>query len=68
MDCWITHFILAKIDVETRRRWIEGSRELESPSVDELKFLDRRCEELELSKSEPDIASKVGPQHQLKVW
>ncbi|XP_070854717.1 uncharacterized protein [Drosophila suzukii] len=63
-DCWIIHFILAKIDAETRRKWIEGSRELESPSVDDLlKFLDRRCEEFELSKSESDIDSKVGPQH-----
>ncbi|XP_044251339.1 uncharacterized protein [Drosophila takahashii] len=35
-DCWIIHFILAKIDAETRRKWIEGSRELESPSVDDL--------------------------------
>ncbi|XP_070855415.1 uncharacterized protein [Drosophila suzukii] len=41
-DCWIIHFILAKIDAETRRKWIEGSRELESPSVDNLlKFLNR---------------------------
>ncbi|XP_070854242.1 uncharacterized protein [Drosophila suzukii] len=63
-DCWIIHFILAKIDAETRRKWIEGSRELESPSVDDLlKILDRRCEEFELSKSESDIDSKVGPQH-----
>ncbi|XP_070854664.1 uncharacterized protein [Drosophila suzukii] len=63
-DCWIINFILVKIDAETRRKWIEGSRELESPSVDDLlKFLDRRCEEFELSKSESDIDSKVGPQH-----
>jgi len=63
-DCWIIHFILAKIDAETRRKWIEGSRELKSPSVDDLlKFLDRRCEEFELSKRESDIDSKVGPQH-----
>jgi len=54
-DCWIIHFILAKIDAETRRKWVEGSRE--------LKFLDRRCEKFELSKSESDIDSKVGPQH-----
>jgi len=32
-DCWIIHFILAKIDAETRRKWIEGSRELESTQV-----------------------------------
>ncbi|XP_070855412.1 uncharacterized protein [Drosophila suzukii] len=63
-DCWIIHFVLAKIDAETRRKWIEGSRELESPSVDDLlKFLDRRCEEFELNKCESDIDSKVGPQH-----
>jgi len=30
---------------------------------DLLKFLDRSCEEFELSKSESDIDSKVGPQH-----
>jgi len=58
-DCWIIHFILAKIDAESRPKWNEGSRELESL----LKFLDRRCEEFELSKSESDIDSKVGPQH-----
>jgi len=57
-------FILAKIDAETRRKRIEGSRELESPSVDDLlKFLDRSCEEFELSKIESDIDYKVGPQH-----
>ncbi|XP_070851577.1 uncharacterized protein [Drosophila suzukii] len=39
-----------------RRKWIEGSRELESPSVDDLlKFLDRRCEEFELSHRLQDI-------------
>ncbi|XP_041449657.1 uncharacterized protein LOC121404387 [Drosophila obscura] len=59
-DCWIIHFILAKIDAETRRKWIEGSRELESPTVNDLlKFLDRRCEEFELSKSETDTDFKA---------
>ncbi|XP_041565958.1 uncharacterized protein LOC121467779 [Drosophila elegans] len=62
-DCWVIHFILTKIDAETRRKWIEGSRELESPTVDDLlKFLDRRCEEFELSKSEPDKVFQVGSQ------
>ncbi|XP_041452039.1 uncharacterized protein LOC121405436 [Drosophila obscura] len=59
-DCWIIHFMLAKIDAETRRKWIEGSRELESPTVNDLlKFLDRRCEEFELSKSETDTDFKA---------
>jgi len=32
--------------------------------VDDLiKFLDRRCEEFELIKREPNIDYKVGPQH-----
>ncbi|XP_041564650.1 uncharacterized protein LOC121467327 [Drosophila elegans] len=62
-DCWVIHFILAKIHTETRRKWIEDSRELESPTVDDLlKFLDRRCEEIELSKSEPDKVFQVGSQ------
>ncbi|XP_041564894.1 uncharacterized protein LOC121467521 [Drosophila elegans] len=62
-DYWVIHFILAKIDAETRRKWIEGSRELESPTVDDLlKFLDRLCEEFELSKSEPDKVFQVGSQ------
>ncbi|XP_070075719.1 uncharacterized protein [Drosophila takahashii] len=59
-DCLIIHFILAKIDAKTRRKWIEGSRELESPSVDDLlKFLDRRCEEFELSKNIPESQAAV---------
>ncbi|XP_052855789.1 uncharacterized protein LOC128264392 [Drosophila gunungcola] len=62
-DCWVIHFILAKIDAETRRKWFEGSRKMESPTVDDLlKFLDRRCEEFELSKSEPDKVFQVGSQ------
>ncbi|KAM8701434.1 hypothetical protein ACLKA7_017693, partial [Drosophila subpalustris] len=56
-DCWIIHLVLAKTDAETRRKWIEGSRELDDPKVEDLfRFLDRRCEEFELSQreAEPD--------------
>ncbi|XP_044574182.1 uncharacterized protein LOC123258378, partial [Drosophila ananassae] len=50
-DCWIIFLILQKMDAETRRKWIEDSRDLNSPTTKDLfKFLDTRCEEFELSQ------------------
>ncbi|XP_044570437.1 uncharacterized protein LOC123257066 [Drosophila ananassae] len=52
-DCWIIYLTLEKLDADTRRRWIERSVETDSPTLEEFfKFLDARCEELELSKRE----------------
>ncbi|XP_044573406.1 uncharacterized protein LOC123257652 [Drosophila ananassae] len=52
-DCWIIYLTLEKLDADTRRRWIERSVETDSPTPKEFfKFLDARCEELELSKRE----------------
>ncbi|XP_070138595.1 uncharacterized protein [Drosophila bipectinata] len=52
-DCWIIYLAFEKLDAATRRRWIERSVESDSPTLEEFfKFLDARCEELELSKRE----------------
>ncbi|XP_044573411.1 uncharacterized protein LOC123257655 [Drosophila ananassae] len=52
-DCGIIYLTLEKLDADTRRRWIERSVETDSPTLEEFfKFLDARCEELELSKRE----------------
>ncbi|XP_070138640.1 uncharacterized protein [Drosophila bipectinata] len=52
-DCWIIYLALEKLDADTRRRWIERSVESDSPTLEKFfKFLDARCEELELSKRE----------------
>ncbi|KAL7724934.1 hypothetical protein ACLKA6_007538 [Drosophila palustris] len=59
-DCWIIHLVLAKTDAETRRKWIEGSRELDDPTVEDLfRFLDRRCEEFELSQREAEPDKRI---------
>ncbi|KAL7723219.1 hypothetical protein ACLKA6_015991 [Drosophila palustris] len=59
-DCWIIHLVLAKTDAETRRKWIEGSRELDDPKVEDLfRFLDRRCEEFELSQREAEPDKRI---------
>ncbi|XP_052855288.1 uncharacterized protein LOC128264036 isoform X4 [Drosophila gunungcola] len=52
-DCWIIYLALEKLDADTRRRWIERIMDTDSPTLEEFfKFLDSRCEELELSKRE----------------
>jgi len=59
-DCWIIYLALEKLDADTRRRWIERSMETDSPTLEEFfKFLDSRCEELELSKRELATGSKT---------
>ncbi len=53
-DCWVIHLLLNKIDPESRRKWVDTSRTLNSPRVEEFfKFLDARCEEFELCQSDP---------------
>ncbi|XP_044315252.1 uncharacterized protein LOC123037660 [Drosophila rhopaloa] len=59
-DCWIIYLALEKLDADTRRRWIERSMDTDSPTLEEFfKFLDSRCEELELSKRELGTCSKT---------
>jgi len=59
-DCWIIYLVLEKLDADTRRIWIERSMERDSPTLEEFfKFLDSRCEELELSKRELVPGSKT---------
>lgn len=61
-NCWIIHSILVKVDAETRRKWIEASRGLDTPTIDDLlKLLERRCEEFDLNKREADTDVNVGP-------
>ncbi|XP_046869289.1 uncharacterized protein LOC124461927 [Drosophila willistoni] len=58
-DCWIQYLVLEKLDADTRRRWIERSMGNEAPTLEEFfKFLDDRCEELELSKREIALEAK----------
>ncbi|XP_043947289.2 uncharacterized protein LOC122817906 [Drosophila biarmipes] len=69
-DCWIIYLALEKLDADTRRRWIERSMESDSPTLEEFfKFLDSRCEELELSKRELATGSKTNthPEKQKRV-
>ncbi|XP_075162729.1 uncharacterized protein LOC142235359 [Haematobia irritans] len=48
-DPWLLHLLSGKLDAETRRRWFEHSRDEVDPTVGIfLKFLDQRCEQLEL--------------------
>ncbi|XP_044250699.1 uncharacterized protein [Drosophila takahashii] len=59
-DCWIIYLALEKLDADTRRRWIERSMDTDSPTLEEFfKFLDSRCEELELSKRELATGGKT---------
>ncbi|XP_070075755.1 uncharacterized protein [Drosophila takahashii] len=59
-DCWIIYLALEKLDADTRRRWIERSMDTDSPTLEEFfKFLDSRCEELELSKRELATCGKT---------
>ncbi|KAH8363730.1 hypothetical protein KR084_004491, partial [Drosophila pseudotakahashii] len=51
---------MEKLDADTRRRWIERSMNTDSPTLEEFfKFLDSRCEELELSKRELATGGKT---------
>ncbi|XP_046868497.1 uncharacterized protein LOC124461129 [Drosophila willistoni] len=62
-DCWIQYLVLEKLDADTRRRWIERSMGNEAPTLEEFfKFLDDRCEELELSKREITFGGKTPAQ------
>ncbi|XP_070075721.1 uncharacterized protein [Drosophila takahashii] len=57
-DCWVIHLLLAKIDSESRRKWVDFSRDVTSLRIEDLfGFLDARCEEFELSHHEPTTAS-----------
>ncbi|XP_070074700.1 uncharacterized protein [Drosophila takahashii] len=59
-DCWIIYLALEKLNADTRRRWIERSMDTDSPTLEEFfKFLDSRCEELELSKRELATGGKT---------
>lgn len=57
-DWWIIYLLLAKIDPESKARWISTSSNNPCPTIaDFFEFLDNRCEELELCyrKSTPQI-------------
>ncbi|XP_036337479.1 uncharacterized protein LOC118747503 [Rhagoletis pomonella] len=57
-DHWLIHILLAKLDPESRKKWIESSRTSIKPTVQEfLAFLDLRCEELELSQRKSSTSS-----------
>lgn len=56
-DCWLIHLLLAKLDSDSRRKWIEASKRLEAPTItDFCNFLDSHCEELELSQHKTQAA------------
>ncbi|XP_036340901.1 uncharacterized protein LOC118750283 [Rhagoletis pomonella] len=63
-DCWLIYLLVAKIDPQSRSRWINDSKANAIPSIGEfLQFLDSRCEELELSGrklSSSSNSSEVG--------
>ena len=49
-DCWLIYLLLEKIDSESKRIWIRDSQDINFPSIERfLKFLDNRCDTLELS-------------------
>ncbi|XP_065361884.1 uncharacterized protein LOC135955462 [Calliphora vicina] len=55
-DHWLIYILQNKIDSESRRKWIENSRDDPKPTIAKfLKFLDQCCEELELGNN---IATK----------
>ncbi|XP_068149528.1 uncharacterized protein [Drosophila tropicalis] len=50
-DCWLIYLLINKVDEATRREWIDKSQDIENPTIEELlKFLDSRCDRLELSQ------------------
>ncbi|KAH8317555.1 hypothetical protein KR074_003592, partial [Drosophila pseudoananassae] len=58
---------MQKMDAETRRKWIEDSRDLKSPTTNDLfKFLDTRCEEFELSQRQSNWDGKPKQQEKAK--
>ncbi|XP_070074050.1 uncharacterized protein [Drosophila takahashii] len=60
-DCWVIHLVLAKIDPDSRRKWIEDTRGAATPTVTDLfKFLDDRCEDFELSQATSAIKLDPG--------
>lgn len=51
-DCRLIHLLETKLDPESRRRWIEHSKDNNTPTITTFfKFLDMRCEELELAQT-----------------
>ncbi|XP_070072144.1 uncharacterized protein [Drosophila takahashii] len=60
-DCWVIHLVLAKIDSDSRSKWIEDTRGAATPTVTDLfKFLDDRCEDFELSQATSAIQLDPG--------
>ncbi|XP_044317826.1 uncharacterized protein LOC123038140 [Drosophila rhopaloa] len=60
-DCWVIHLVLAKIDPDSRRKWIEDTRGSATPTVADLfRFLDDRCEDFELSQATSAIKLDPG--------
>ncbi|XP_068143511.1 uncharacterized protein [Drosophila tropicalis] len=58
-DCWLIYLLINKVDEATRREWIDKSQDIENPTIEELlKFLDSRCDRLELSQVIDHVASK----------
>ncbi|XP_017484424.1 PREDICTED: uncharacterized protein LOC108373092 [Rhagoletis zephyria] len=59
-DCWLIYWMESKLDTESRRKWIEESKEVSVPTItDFFKFLDSRCEELELAHPKPSSDGKI---------
>nr|XP_044249381.1 uncharacterized protein LOC123002818 [Drosophila takahashii] len=60
-DWVVIHLVLAKIDPDSRRKWIEDTRGAATPTVTDLfKFLDDRCEDFELSQATSAIKLDPG--------
>ncbi|XP_043863401.1 uncharacterized protein LOC122756838 [Drosophila mojavensis] len=58
-DCWLIYLLMAKVDDTTRREWYEKSQDIANPTITQLlKFLDARCDRLELSQSATTTSSK----------
>lgn len=61
-DPWVVYLLNNKLDPDSRRKWFENSRDETEPSIDMfLKFLDQRCEELELGSKKSK--QYMGKQH-----
>ncbi|XP_036340380.1 uncharacterized protein LOC118749691 [Rhagoletis pomonella] len=59
-DCWLIYWLESKLYTESRRKWIEESKEVSVPTItDFFKFLDSRCEELELTHPKPSLDGKI---------
>ncbi|XP_068158182.1 uncharacterized protein [Drosophila tropicalis] len=55
----VIYLLINKVDETTRREWIDKSQDIENPTIEELlKFLDSRCDRLELSQVVDHVASK----------